>query len=83
MLGVEPVMRRLQLGEGVELEAHPRMTRRHHSMRDEFLRVSEMAGQAEACALYRMKVQGWSPERSMRFGAAFLQPLGEALEDLR
>ena len=28
-------------------------------------------------------LQGWSPERSMRFGAAFLQPLGEALSNLR
>jgi murein tripeptide amidase MpaA len=27
--------------------------------------------------------QGWSPERSMRFGAAFLQPLAEALDALR
>jgi len=27
--------------------------------------------------------QGWSPERSMRFGAAILQPIGEALPNLR
>jgi murein tripeptide amidase MpaA len=27
--------------------------------------------------------QGWSPERSIRFGAAILQPIGEALPNLR
>lgn len=27
--------------------------------------------------------QGWCPERSMRFGAAFLNPIAEVLPDLR
>jgi len=45
-------------------------------------------GQRAAACIYLAKfigflLQGWSPERSIRFGAAILQPIGEALPNLR
>jgi hypothetical protein len=49
-------------------------------------RVSEvwaMLCALRCCEMPLLMLQGWSPERSMRFGAAFLQPLGEALDALR
>ena len=44
---VELVMCRLQSLERVELEAHSRVARGHHLVRDEFLRISEVTGEAQ------------------------------------
>ncbi len=46
-VGVDLEVRRLDRGERVELEAHPRMARAHHPVGDEAVGVAEVARQAQ------------------------------------
>ena len=51
---VDLVVRRLDRGEGIELEAEPRVPGAHDPVGDEFLAVAEMTGQAEPRPVYRI-----------------------------